>query len=597
MPTVSRQGQPVTERLSSFVRRELAADPDRLRAFARTLVGLLLSITTVLIFKPANSFWIVAFTLLVSSPAVGNSEQDALRRILATLVGGAAAALVVIMAYDLPWLYVLLQAATLGLTFVLSATSLGPATLTGGLAFAAITGASPAGGPASLIGLAWDRLAQAAAGSSLGVLAQRTLWPSDPLSELRRSLMTQLAELQAFLGGRPTALDAGRVARHFELLEHVEGRVPAFARRQAEISLLILEVAHLVDRALQGTFTQDSQHDASELRGQADALLRRCERGTPFAEPPPPPPAPTSPPRWPGLLSESMRLTRRAGMKTALAALFTLAILEATQLPLAGGLFACLLVGQQMTTGTDVSKPLIILCGLLLAMGITLVVARLAVPNVDDLGSYLVVVALALTPTTWAFVAGLRVRTPGLLGTVLVSVGLFGSYGATTDLEPATRFLASVAVGCLVLTAIDQAIWPVRGTQLIARRLLVMMRAAADLMGELDPRTVLAPGRPTRWIANRSLRLVINLRREHQPAPNTPEFARDERTVRLALETQRLIALRVEQASRELSGEVRLEDTAEQRRIWATALSARADRLEREGEVRGGSLLDAPLAF
>ncbi len=60
--------------------------------------------------RPTNGYWTVAFVALVSSPAIANSELEALRRILAALLGGAAAAAVVIGAYDLPWLYVLLQA-------------------------------------------------------------------------------------------------------------------------------------------------------------------------------------------------------------------------------------------------------------------------------------------------------------------------------------------------------------------------------------------------------------------------------------------------------------------------------------------------------
>ena len=121
-----------TDRLAAFARRELGADTGRLRAFGRTLVGVLLAVATVLIFKPTNGYWMVNFALLVSSPAVGKSELDALRRVVAALIGGAAAAAVVIAAYDLPWLYVLLQSAGVGLAlFLFGGTSLGPAVLTG----------------------------------------------------------------------------------------------------------------------------------------------------------------------------------------------------------------------------------------------------------------------------------------------------------------------------------------------------------------------------------------------------------------------------------------------------------------------------------
>jgi uncharacterized membrane protein YccC len=82
-------------------------------------VGRILASAIVLIFKPTNGYWTVTFVALVSSPAVANSEIEALRRVLAALIGGAAAATVVIGAYDLPWLYVLLQAVGIGLALFL----------------------------------------------------------------------------------------------------------------------------------------------------------------------------------------------------------------------------------------------------------------------------------------------------------------------------------------------------------------------------------------------------------------------------------------------------------------------------------------------
>jgi uncharacterized membrane protein YccC len=591
---VSARGETLTGRLAAFARCELGPDPSRVRAFACTLVGLLLASATVLIFKPGNGYWTVAFVVLVSSPAIGKSELDALRRVLASLLGGAAAATVVIGAYDLPWLYVLLQATAVGLAlFLFGATSIGPAVITGGTTFAVITGANRDVGAAGFIDLAWDRVLQSVVGSGIGAFAQLALWRSDPRVELRRSLLADIAGVQALLLGKAASLGAGRVTRHFELLGHVEARYPAFVRRQAELSLLILDTARLVDQTLvRETLPEGAQARSGVLLAQMDLLVRRCE-GDAFAPPPPAPPAPPGAPRWPGALSDTLRLVRRAGLKTALAAFVTLVVLDALQFPAAGGLLACLVIGQQMSTGTDSAKALVILGALVLAMGITLLTTLLAAPNVDDFGSYLVVMTLAFAPTAWMVTGGPRVRIAGTIGTVLLSVGLFGPYRPTSDLEPSARFFVSLVIGLLVPTAVDRLVWPVDRARMSGRRLLVMMRSAADLMGDLDPRVVLAPSCPFRWTADRNLRSVVALRGERDPAPGTRQFARDEETLRLATETQRLLAARVDQARRELAGEATRGDTARERRAWAAILRAEADHLEHDGAVVAGATVGA----
>jgi uncharacterized membrane protein YccC len=582
----------VSERLAAFAKRELGPDPSRVRSFGCTLVALLLASATVLIFKPTNGYWTVTFVVLVSSPAIGKSEVDAFRRVLAALLGGAAAAAIVIGTYDLPWVYVLLQALGIGLAlFLFGATQLGPAVLTGGTTFAVVTGASHEIGAAGIVDLALDRLLQSVVGSGLGAFAHLALWRVDPLAELRRSLLTDLHGVAAAIEGRPASLDAGRVTRHFELLGHVEARHPAFVRRRSELSLLILEVARLVDETLVSEAPPEGPSArAAALLEKADHLVLRCG-GEAFEPPPPAPPAPATAPRWPGFLSDTFRLTRRAGLKSALAAFLTLVVLDTMQFPVAGGLLTCLVVGQQMSSGADLSKALVFLAALLLAMGITLVTSLLAAPNVDDFGSYLLVLALAFAPTSWMVSAGPRVRIPGTVATVLLSVGLFGPYRPTSDLEPSANFFVSLLVGVLVPTAVDLVVWPVDRARTSAHRLAVVMRSAADLMADFDPRVVLAPSCQFRWAADRNLRVVMALRGERDPAPGSPEFARDAETVRLAQETQRLIAARVDQARREFAGDATPDDTAEERRTWAIKLRSEADRLENDGAVVVGASL------
>jgi uncharacterized membrane protein YccC len=580
-----RRPASVRDRLAVFAHRELSADSDRTRAFGRTLVGVILASAVALTFRPDNGYWIVTFVLLVSSPAVGKSERDALRRVVASLVGGTAAALVVIGAYDLPWAYVPLQAAGLGLALFLGrATPLGSPALTGGTAFAVITAAAHEAGPAGvaqLIDLAWDRVLLAVLGCGFGALAQLVVWPADPVDDLRRALATQLSAVDGYLRGERTSLDAGRVGRHFELLAHAFEQYPALERHSAHLSLLILDVACLVDRAL----------GRDRLAGRPTALLeavlvqlRRCGDASTF-EPPPAPPPPSRPARWPSFLADGVRLQRHAALKTALAALLALIVLETIRFPAAGGLLACLLVGLGVSTGTDSSKVLTLVGGQVLGMLVLLVESRLFAPNVDDLGSYLVVAALSFAPVTWAFVAGARVRIPGQLAVVLVAVGLFQAYQPSDDLGPAVNFFVAVSIGCLIMGGVDRVVWPIQRDLVVLHEVVSTMRAAADVLDERDPRVVLAPGHDPRWLMHTTIRAIAALRGETAPVPGTPAFQRDEETLRLATEALRLVVERLEDARREIERGATVAGAEERYESWAAFLRARADRIELLGDV------------
>jgi uncharacterized membrane protein YccC len=581
---VSARAPSTTARLVAFVRRELGPEPGRVRAFGRAIVAVLLALLLVQIFRPTNGYWTVTLAIFLSSPSVGSSERAFVSQALACLLGAAAAVVLVIGAYDLPWIYVPLQALGIGTALFLTRTTpLGTAAFAGGFTFAVITGATRELGAAGLIGLAFDRLLQAIAGAGIGALVQLTLWREEPLVELRLSLAEDLARAEARVAGQPTSLHAGRVSRHFELLGKAEIRHPQIVRRRAEISLLILETARLVDQSLlDERLPEHERARSAAILRQMCVELRRFHEAAPFEPPPPPPPAPHRT-RWPSVLAYRVRISLQASLKAALSAFVTLIILDAMQWTPAGGLLMCLVTGLQMSTGTDLSKPLTLFAGLGVGMAILLLASGLAVPNVDDLGTYLLVAALALAPTVWAAGAGFRVRSAGLYGTLLVTLGLFTDYRASSDLRPAVDFWVALSIGLLVVTVTDFAVWSVDRERVMTNRLAIMMRSSAEFMGVLDPRTVLSANSEPRWSAHRQLLQLAQLRSETAPVPGTPEFAHDEELVRLATETQRLVVARIKQAWQELRGTERPAESLDQRRTWAEELRSRAERVEREG--------------
>jgi uncharacterized membrane protein YccC len=396
--------------------------------------------------------------------------------------------------------------------------------------------------------------------------------------------MTDLSAVEARVAGKAMALRAGSMSRHFELLAGVEARDPAMVQRRAEISLILLETEALVDRALTEGARAAEGRESIALLAAACVQLRHRHESDAFSPPPPAPP-PRQPASLTGMLSDNLRLVRLGCMKTALSALVCIVILDAMQLPSSGGLLVCIILGQQLSTGTDVSKGLTLFVMLASVLGVYMLVSRLAAPNVDDFGSYLVVAALAFAPAAWAFSAGPRVRNAGTVSTVLMSVGLLESYRPSDDLGPIATFLLAQSIGCLVVTGVDLGVWPVRRDRVMARHLAVVMRSVAQLMADLDPRIVLAPARDPRWAAHRSLRVIADLSGEQDPVPGTPAFARQEELVRLAVETQRRLVARIELARLELAGQTSLADTAAQRHAWAETLSSRADHIEAEADV------------
>jgi uncharacterized membrane protein YccC len=560
-------------RLGAFVRTELEPDPGRVRAFLRLEVGLLLASFIAVTFKPANAYWIVIYLLLVSTPSVGNSLRNAIGRIYTSVVGCALAFALIIVAYDQPWIYTPLQALlTAGALFIARSTPIGPVALTGGATFAIISASDVMQLPSNLISLGFYRVLQAIIGGALGALVQLCFWFDDPLDLLRRSLRAQLASVEAVLHGETALLDEGRVARHVELLNNALYRHPSLVCRRSELAALVLDVGCAVDEALR-----------QPLDGEAVARARRrlaaSELFAPAAAPPPPPP----PRLWHELLREAQRPAGRTTLKMAMSAFIAVVITQLLGYPSGGALFTALAVSMQVSSGTAVSKPLLVVAGLVLALVVMLLVITPAMPNVEDPGSFLVLAAIAFAPTAWLFVAGERVRTGGLFGTAVVAFVLFNDFRPAVDLEQPARFALTIAIGALVVAVVDRVVWPVDSRRGMWRRASAMLRETAALYRERDPCVVLAPNLGARWRQHRDLVALVQLRSERVPLPGS--FAPEEEALRVAAWAQRLLVERIEEARRELAG-IGAGDAEAARAHIAADLEARAAEIERDAQLR-----------
>jgi uncharacterized membrane protein YccC len=568
------------ERLGAFWDVELRPTPWRVRAFLRVEAALVLASLIVITFKPTNPSWIVFYLLLVSSPAVGYSVDDAIARVVASVIGGAAAILSIIAAYDSPWLFTPLQALGLGIAlFIARVTPVGQVALTGGATFAVISGSDVTALPANLITLAFYRVLQAVIGGGLGAFAQLTFWPDDPRDWLRRSLREQLAAVEQRLDGQPVALDPGRITRHFELLGNAQVRHSGLARRRTEIAELILDVGCAVDSALR----LDRGAAAPGLRDAIAKARRRLDTPALFT----PPPAQPIPPShfWQDVRRETMQPARRDVLKLMLSVFLAAIALHLVGFPAGTALFAALALSQAASSGTSMWKSLMVIGGVLLGLAVVMLVVAPAMASVDDPGSYLLLAAAGFAPTIWLYIAGARVRSAGLFGTVVVTSSLFGDFRPGVDLEASARTAFTVGGGALIVGVIGRVVWPVDPRRGMWRRAALLLREAAALEREADPCAVLAPNLRARWHLHRHLLALVQLRAERVPMPGRPCFEEEEAALRVAAETVRRVVLRIDEARRERAGEPAPRSQAERSAV-ARRLEEQAAELDRRAQGR-----------
>jgi uncharacterized membrane protein YccC len=562
-------------RAGAFLHTQLWPNPERVRAFLRIEVALLVSSFVAVTFKPQAAYWIVVYALLALSPVVGNSVRDALQRFMASVVGCAVSVLVIIIAVDEPALYRPLQAAIIGLAlFIGRATPLGPAAQLAGTTFAIITGSDVGQAPEGLVTLSFYRILHAVIGSGIGAFVQLRFWSDDPLQVLRFSLDRQMNQVGDSLRGQHVVLDAARVGRHFELLGNAQVRHPEIVHRRAEIAEVILDVAAVVEAALREQVRPAPGGPPQALLDEARRAQQRMQDAELYKPPPPPPPAPPAP--WWVALRESFLPARRAAIKTALAAFLAAMITQLLGLPSAGALFTALTLGLEVTSGSTTSKPLLLVGGVGLGFAAVMLVIKPWMPNINDPGSLLLLAAVAFAPTVWLGVGGSRVRNGGIFGTVVVSIALFQGFRPVVDLEATGRFALGLAIGPLVVAAVDRLLWPVDARRGMRERGALLMRDVAAIYREPDPRLVLAPQRQLRWRAYRHLVALIQLRSERLPLPGTPGFEPEEEALRMAVEGEHMVVARIVEARRELAGAVVTPEAKEARERVAAALEARA---------------------
>lgn len=296
--------------IGEFLRAELAPSPARWRATARVTVACVAATLLVMWAHVPNGYWALITIFVVSQPNAGASLVRGIERIIATLVGSAAAIVVIVAFAQQPWLEFVALAFLCGLGLFLSRTTAAPyvgmlVALTAALLIG-LAGDDPSRG--ALDGV-WRGLC-VAIGVVIGTAAQLWVLPEDPedllRADLRRALRAVEVELARLAAGSATAAPppglreaafAG-LGRQLDWLGNAEALRATLRERHGEQLVLIESVHRLATATL--AFAERLASAPSPLgdedRARIDTLVRRSARMRDALEdravPPAPPPAP-----------------------------------------------------------------------------------------------------------------------------------------------------------------------------------------------------------------------------------------------------------------------------------------------------------------
>lgn len=171
-------------RLLSFLQRELAPFPGRLRAALRITVSALTAVL-VTVTVGGDSFphahWTIVTIFTVSQADAGASLRKSFQRVIGTLIGGGLGILVVIAFVDIPVFYVPLLGAVVAFGIFASFTTSAPyVMLLGSLTFVLVTFVPPGSGATEAVENGLWRILAIAIGVICGTGAQLFLWPEIP---------------------------------------------------------------------------------------------------------------------------------------------------------------------------------------------------------------------------------------------------------------------------------------------------------------------------------------------------------------------------------------------------------------------------------
>jgi multidrug resistance protein MdtO len=530
--------------LLAFLRRELAPTPTRWRVASRLTIACTLAVAFVGALHVPDGEFILVSLFVVSQGNSGASLEKGMQRLLATLVGGALALVMLVLSADKPWLLFPSHGIVVGVALFLSRTSTAPyAFLLLAVTYVLVLPVYPLHAEASLVVVLW-RMALTALGVVIGTAAQLLLWPDDPEGLLLADLRRRLDDTERLIGrvlshtegAAPPSDDdivATGITGQIDLLQNAEARSRWLRPRHAEQIELITDVQRLVTAA---------RRMARRLRGQAlpawarprllaiaarcartREALRTCALVDDVARPPEAPvdttdvtslevlaavhemenaldrlplamaflaQGPSAPPREPvapqPLLTADCTLANgeavRFAIKAGVAVSMSTVIIEALDAPgLSTAIISCVVVAQSFF-GAGLRKGLLRIAGATAGGMLALLVVVAVEPIMHTLASLLVVTVVCFGMAAWVQAGSSRIGYVGLQMAIVLALTLINTGGPTTDLIPVRDRLLGILLGIVVMGIVDVALWPVFGPAAMRAKLGRALQQMADFL-------------------------------------------------------------------------------------------------------------------
>lgn len=326
-----------------------------------------------------------------------------------------------------------------------------------------------------------------------------------------------------------------------DLLANAETRHPSLRQRHTEQLALIVEVDRLVTTAV--WLVNDSQAWAAapdeETRRQLLAIALECSRlgealraGQPPADPPPsgletrhhggvpglgpaledmrlalrrardvlgfldpdradPAPALDRPTRAP-LLTPAFSIRNTDAVALALKAALGLelcyVLMHALDWPALVTAGVTTVLVSQTSFGATIQKSLLRLGGAVLGGALGLATIVVAMPNMESVGSLLIVAGLGFGIAAWIAVGSSRISYMGLQTGMAFAMCVTDPSGPTTNLTTGRDRVLGILIGVLAMLLVNAVLWPARARLAMWSRLPRALRSLAGL-ARLAPET------------------------------------------------------------------------------------------------------------
>jgi multidrug resistance protein MdtO len=177
------------------------------------------------------------------------------------------------------------------------------------------------------------------------------------------------------------------------------------------------------------------------------------------------------------------------------------------------------LIVAQSSFGAIVQKEVLRLAGAALGGLLAMLTIMVAMPNMETLASFLVVVAAGTAIAAWITTGSARIAYAGLQAGLAFGICVVDAPGTVVNLVPARDRLVGILVGIVVTGVVFRALGPALASVQMRRSMATTLRSLAGLarVGVVGPGpAALGPTRGHRWTVYQNIATTLRLHDEAQ---------------------------------------------------------------------------------